>query len=136
MSASSATGPIMARPKVKLPCRFAHSVINGSSIQFGGRFSVRDSTMLPHQATMIGIASTCGLASSDGAARIAARKTPVVAAGAESNRYSCRASKTNDNPTHAAASVITPCHAAALKASASSTSASHSWGTHGRPITV
>ena len=36
-SASSATGASSARPKVKLPCRLAHSAISGSSAKDGGR---------------------------------------------------------------------------------------------------
>jgi hypothetical protein len=107
MSASSATGPIMARPKVKLPCRFAHRIISGRMRHGGGASVSRARMSAAIHATMIGKASTCGRASTCGAsstsAHISATSTGVVC----HSRIRKRASNAKARPVVRLASATT-----------------------------
>src|SRR5471032_873822 len=76
-SASHATAPMIASPKVKLPCKFAHSVINGSICHGGARRSSTAPVRLDTQTTINGSASTCGRAKICGEASTKAASTAI-----------------------------------------------------------
>ena len=62
-TASSAIGPTIIRPRIKPPCRLAHSAISGSSQNDGAARRSAASISPPTHAIITGSASTCGRAS-------------------------------------------------------------------------
>ena len=54
--------PVIARPKMKLPCRLAHSVSSGSSHHDGGRAVSTARISAAIHVTISGSARTCGRA--------------------------------------------------------------------------
>ena len=124
--ASSATGPISARPKKKLPCRLAHRAISGSTIQRGPRPSARARISSAVQISRIGKATMCGRASRLPVQSSMPKTSTVTQGKPLSQRPRSRASSQAVSAAAAPASSITPLQPARLKAPPNSTSDSHS----------